>query len=111
MFDPFCERESRPAQLSLSKMDQTATLIEGIFPFNPLWLAGLGGEEKMSARLRNIFIFYFCYCFCMLGGTKNSKRKNIKNFPRSRHIVVLISLRENNEIRRPIRRVGVHHRL
>ena len=34
-------------RLSLSKMDQTATLIEGIFPFNPLWLAGLGGEEKI----------------------------------------------------------------
>ena len=28
-------------------MDRTSTLIEGIFPFNPLWLAGLGGEEKI----------------------------------------------------------------
>ena len=62
MFDPFCERESRPARpagpaLSLKNGSDSYFNRRYFFPFNPLWLAGLGGEEKIIHPYLSIHIY------------------------------------------------------
>ena len=65
MFDPFRERESRPAQLSLKNGSDSYFYLG----FSLSILCGLQGlgEEKISAKLKT-FTFSFFVIFCVFLG-------------------------------------------